>query len=185
MRSLYVRLVIGAIMNERIVACSEVLDVMATELAHLDGPYEVLSILSGGVFWEPLAEFEENRDEEHDVLRLLELRAYGPNGEFRAVRGDIDPETPFRCRTVTDDGKKDGEDYLDDVQRLDIDSARSRGLPSGQVYATGGGMYRLPSADAKRIRLRNYLEYGQGGLAQIADFRIVGWENDSRKAGDR
>jgi hypothetical protein len=61
---------------------------------------------------------------------------------------------------------------LDEEQYLDIDSAVSQ-AEKGNYITTGGGKYTLPVLNAKKILIRNYIDYDDEGLAFFSDFRIV------------
>lgn len=172
-------------MNSGEAMWEEILNVMSDEISRFEGPHEVLSIFAGKLYWESLDGFLANEEPEHQMARLLEFRVYGPDGEFHAMRDAIGPECTFSWRTAMDDGKQPGVDYIDDLQRLDIDARASGMLPAGRVRSTGGGEYSLPEPMATRVRLRNYLEYGADGMAAIVDFRLVGLEGDAPKAGGR
>ena len=135
-------------------------------------PDGIMSIFAGSVYWESKNEFFENcsKGGEHALERLLDVRAYDENSEFRAVRDSIDNACMLSWRTVSDE---DFEDPLDDVQYLDIDAKQSN-VDKGEYCTTGGGKYSLPLANAERVKVRNYISYDEDGLARLVDFRIVG-----------
>lgn len=136
-------------------------------------PDGVLSIFAGAVKWTEWAEFKvmlEADEGECRLGRLLEMRAYDAESEFHAQRDALGKHFMWRYIRDADFAK---DEKLDDVQYLDIDAKKSRGT---SYVATGGGAYKLPVADATKVRLRNYLEYGSDGMATVVDFRIVGLE---------
>lgn len=147
-------------------------DVVSLAFNLIEKPEGILSIFAGGVFWESEDEFVKkcSCDREHAIERILEIRAYSKETEFHAVRDSIAEECTLSWRVVKD---CDYDFYLDDVQYLDIDSSRSDAAHC-QYFATGGGEYTLPIANAERVRIRNYFRYDEDGLAQAVDFRIVG-----------
>ncbi|WP_044975909.1 CRISPR-associated protein Csx19 [Ruminococcus sp. HUN007] len=116
-----------------------------------------------------------------DPSKLLEMRIFNADCEIKYSRPDINQE--FICRIIddhcfkskleslTDEFEKDFKNrILDDTQFLDIDTTKS----SGKTYiTTGGGEYSLPIEDAKKLKIRNYIDYSENGIAEITDFRIV------------
>ena len=137
-----------------------------------DGWDGVLCLYTDRVAWTLPGEVEAGL-----TSKLLELRAYNREAELHAVRDCVGRD--FAVRTVSDGAELRGgstyDAHFDDTQFLDIDSKCSEELPSGRDYvATGGGRYRLPVEGAERIKVRNYISYGEDdGMARIVDFRIV------------
>lgn len=104
-----------------------------------------------------------------DYDHLLELRLFNEQAEFHALRGAMGK--PFSWRLI-DDAKGDFE-CIDEKQLLDIDEDRSGKCDPGVYYSIGGGRYSLPVADAKRVLVRNYIDFDDEGMARVVDFRIV------------
>ena len=140
------------------------------------GRGQYLAIFSDRVEW---AEYSDAVLDALDVERLLELRVFNPVSGFRALRATIG-EDGFACRLADDSNLPPGgeapdfvENYFDEVHFLDIDLKRSDpGI--GEYRTTGGGAYTLPVTNAERVKIRNYLEYDDEGVAFVKDFRIVG-----------
>ena len=116
----------------------------------------------------PLGEIE-------DCAHLLEVRVFHETAELKIMRPTIGDMFHYR---LIDDTSLTVEQYIDEDHYLDIDEKRS---VDNSYTATGGGTYTLPVANAKKIRIRNYLIYDEQGIAQITDFRAVkylGGESD-------
>ncbi|MDD4774344.1 MAG: CRISPR-associated protein Csx19 [Eubacteriales bacterium] len=121
-----------------------------------------------------------------DAERLLELRMFDRDSEFRAYRDTVGKV--FNCRTADDRFFKENLDgsgfdgifenrIYDEIHYLDIDETKTADAGEGfMAYtATGGGQYKLP-VRARRIKLRSYIDYAPDtGNLQIADWRIVGF----------
>lgn len=106
--------------------------------------------------------------------KLIDMRIFNKDKEYRIFRGDISGNFHFRD---SDDYIKN--DYYDDEQYLDIDTKRSADSfkNDGIVRATGGGNYKLPFCDFNDIKIciRNYIDYdNESGQAYIKDWRLVG-----------
>ncbi len=109
--------------------------------------------------------------------KLLDMRVFNKNAEYRLFRGDISEE--LRSRTLNDvDNTMDT--YMDE-QFLDIDDKRSVKCfkESGMVRATGGGYYKLPLESFNDIKLviKNYVLYDANGQAYIKDWRMCDFVN--------
>lgn len=105
-----------------------------------------------------------------DENKLLEIRIFNNECEYRMLRGCIGEE--FSYRYVDDIDK----DYFEDYQRLDIDA--TKGKDYGKVFATGGGKYSLPINLASNgkdlfVKIHSYIKYDDNGLAYIDDWRLV------------
>lgn len=100
--------------------------------------------------------------------KLLELRVFDENSEYRRYRSTIDK--PFYERKIND--QTDDTQYFDEEQYIDIDSTRSEG---NVRYSTGGGKFHLPKdkLNATKIVIRNYIEFDGDGIASVCDWRIV------------
>ncbi|MGN0605990.1 MAG: CRISPR-associated protein Csx19 [Oscillospiraceae bacterium] len=116
-----------------------------------------------------------------DTENLLEVRIFNRSSEVKFSRTSVNKDFKFRIiddecikkslETENDDFLKNPDNrILEDVQYLDIDEKKS----SGNVYtATGGGKYTLPFENAEKIKIYNYIDYDENGIAAIKDFRIV------------
>ena len=148
-------------------------EVKSLAFDQVPSPSGIMSIFADGVFWENKEQFEAKCAEnaEHALGRLLEIRVYSESSEFHAVRDSIDEARLFSWRTVDDD---DFEVVDDDVQYLDIDE-NAPVKRDGYHYKTmSGDYYKLPVMHARKIKIRNYLDYDEDGLIHAVDFRIVG-----------
>ena len=135
------------------------------------------SVISGALqkytyafaIWTDKADFilDKNADLRED--KLLEIRCFDENGEFRAVRAT--PDADFSEREITSDDHW-ADDFYDEAQYLDIDTERTKKEADGWVYATGGGKYHLPE-EAKMILVRNYYRFDEEGIARKYDWRLV------------
>lgn len=118
-----------------------------------------------------------------DIKHLLEARLFGKGAELRLMRSTIDK--PFCWRIIDDNtfkAKCDGSSFdkvydnciLEEIHYLDIDSKKQNENPT--IYtATGGGQYILPEGGFNRVKIRDYICYDDNGIANIADFVIVGF----------
>lgn len=127
---------------------------------------EALAIYTDRIRWTSIEEFK--RESASGLDRLLEVRAYNKYSEFHAVRSFMGAR--FFWRVICDEDYEE-DAMFDDLQRLDINSRRKN--VGNHYVATGGGAYELPKAGAKEVLLRNYIAYGEDGLASVDDFRIV------------
>lgn len=107
---------------------------------------------------------------EERIEKLLELRMFNEDAEYKAIRTDIGRE--FRFRSIDDTAEE--RDCFDEIQMLDIDTEVH--LPDGYVQATGGGRYHLPIQHVKdaKVRVRHYLVKDEtNGQARVDDWRLV------------
>ncbi len=105
--------------------------------------------------------------------KVLEIRAFNDDMEHKLFRTDISRDFHYRVIKDSDYGT---DQTIDEVQILDIDTARSEGLRDGYVMTTGGGKYHLPLEKYYKacVKIRYYLErYEETGQARVADWRIV------------
>lgn len=115
--------------------------------------------------------------DEERAAHLLELRAFSGDREFHALRETMGQQ--FSWRSAIDDNTVGFEvDYLDEKQFLDIGEVfpfrqDQDGNCSYGYRTMNGGSYRLPRSKAEKLLVRNYIQYGEDGLAHVADFRIV------------
>lgn len=146
-------------------AQEELIEALGIDCGSWDG---VLALYADRVRWTTPSEFDMSR-----LGSLLEVRAYNGHAEAHAVRSCLGDK--FQYRLVDDDAADlQPDEYLDETQYLDIDSTRSSGY---DYVATGGGSYGLPVSAATKVRIRNYIRYGEAdGMARVMDFRIVGLE---------
>lgn len=139
--------------------------------------------------WSDSADFiTANADLKED--KLLEIRCFDENGEFHAVRSELGE--PFSFRRIHDKESKlcDEGAFFDESQYLDIDSARTEKENDNYIYATGGGRYHLPVDKIKNSTLpendmllvRYYYRFDDDGVANIYDWRLVGF-TDKETAG--
>lgn len=116
-----------------------------------------------------------------DTKYLLEVRIFDENSEALFTRSSINEDFSFRL--IDDDYFRESlageaDDFLknfdnrvtDDVQYLDIDEKKSIGK---NYVSTGGGEYILPIENARKIHIRNYIDYDENGIAYFSDFRIL------------
>lgn len=130
-------------------------------------------------------DIDSNIDEE----KLLELRIFDKDKEWKLFRSDLGREFLWRRRDEKDqDGSKciEGEDYFDELQLLDIDTKRSPKASTGVKYTTAGGSYYLPvnlcNLDRAAVRVRHYFGVEEdSGQAFIKDYRLVGFESADKK----
>lgn len=118
-----------------------------------------------------------------DTAHLLEARLFNESSELKLSRSTIDKD--FSWRIIDDNSfrsKCDGSSFdkiyanctMEETHYLDIDSKKKSDEPT--VYtATGGGRYILPEAELERVKIRDYICYDDNGIANIADFVIVGF----------
>lgn len=111
-----------------------------------------------------------------DAEKALEIRVFNETMELRIVRDSVYADYQYR---LIDDAvfrerlqsEAEFENHiLTEDQYLDVDETKSGG---GGYTATGGGYYTLPFAGAEKIRICNYLDYDEDGIACFADFRLV------------
>ena len=125
-----------------------------------------------------------NKDIIKNVNKLLELRVFDKNKEWKLFRSDIGKDFSYRCQKE-DNTKEEGADYFDEVQLLDIDTSRSKKAP-GVMHTTAGGSYNLPKdieyLDRAAIRIRHYFGVdSESGQAFIRDYRLVDFESADKR----
>lgn len=109
--------------------------------------------------------------------KLLELRVFNPEAEYKLFRSRMG--APFKARCIDDSLAEPKRDYFNQEQYLDIDTKRlEEEQNNAEVYATGGGKYSLPvqfdNNNEARIKIRYYFsQYESTGQAKIADWRVV------------
>lgn len=125
-----------------------------------------------------------NKDIIKNVNKLLELRVFDKNKEWKLFRSDIGKDFSYRCQRE-DDNKEEGVDYFDEVQLLDIDTKRSS-KDSRKMCTMAGGKYNLPKDisdfDRAAIRVRHYFGVdNESGQAFIRDYRLVDFESADKR----
>lgn len=108
--------------------------------------------------------------------RLLDVRIFDSEKEYRLFRGDVGKSF---SETILDDSLGD---YFDDEQYLDIDIKRSAETyaENKKVKATGGGSYTLPLTEFQnaKLKIRNYLGYDERGHAYVKAIRLTGFKKE-------
>ncbi|EHO48077.1 hypothetical protein HMPREF9099_03143 [Lachnospiraceae bacterium oral taxon 082 str. F0431] len=125
-----------------------------------------------------------NKDIIKNVNKLLELRVFDKNKEWKLFRSDIGKDFSYRCQKE-DNTKEEGADYFDEVQLLDIDTSRSKKAP-GVMHTTAGGSYNLPKdieyLDRAAIRVCQCFGVdSESGQAFIIDYRLVDFESADKR----
>ena len=142
----------------------------------IDNGYAIIMCTDRFIIAEyPMGEVESELDEIWEN-RLLDIRVFNSEKEYRLFRGDVG--RGFSERILDDRAG----DYFDDEQYLDIDTKRSKKtfMEQKKVRATGGGFYMLPLDDYQDIKLkiRNYLGYDERGHAYVKAVRLIGFEKE-------
>lgn len=119
--------------------------------------------------------------------KILEIRIFNPEMEWKLFRTDVFKEFLFRKIDADSDCEKNKEDYFDQEQYLDIDTVRSKATfaKDGTVFATGGGEYYLPMDRMQdvKVKIRYYLSKSPQGHARIKDWRLVELTEGGKKNG--
>ena len=118
-----------------------------------------------------------NKEIIKNVNKLLELRVFDKNKEWKLFRSDIGKDFSYRCQKE-DNTKEEGADYFDEVQLLDIDTKRPSKDDSRKMCTMAGGEYNLPKyiddLDRAAIIVRHYFGVdNESGQAFIRDYRLV------------
>ena len=140
------------------------------------------------------------KDTAIDGEKLLELRIFNQEMEYKLVRGDISRK--FFLRIIDErPGRPNCEqrDFFEEWQYLDIDTSKGRRRGDGKTAAkggdhseeegtvttTGGGSFYFPfEKDVQpghnaRVCIRYYLgKYEETGQARVEDWRVVGFRNE-------
>ena len=116
--------------------------------------------------------------------KLLELRVFDKDKEWKLFRSDIGKDFSYRFQGE-EDNKGEGVDYFDEVQLLDIDITISS-KDSREMYTTAGGKYKLPKdisdLDRAAIRVRHYFGVdNESGQAFIRDYRLVDFDSAKKR----
>lgn len=128
--------------------------------------------------WTDKADFITDKTADIQEDKLLEIRYFDEEGEFRAYRSLIDDD--FKTREIRNNDATYADGYYDEAQYLDIDSSRTKEKNDGFTYATGGGKYHLPN-DAKMLLTRTYYKFDEDGVARKYDWRLVGFTNEEKR----
>lgn len=125
-----------------------------------------------------------NKDIIKNVNKLLELRVFDKNKEWKLFRSDIGKDFSYRFQGE-DDNKGEGVYYFDEIQLLDIDTKRSS-KDSRKMCTMAGGKYNLPKdisdLDRAAIRVRHYFGVdNESGQAFIRDYRLVDFESADKR----
>lgn len=110
--------------------------------------------------------------------RILEVRVFNKDKEYKLVRPDISENFYFR----DSDSLKEKDSFFE-KQYLDIDTILSEKLPGKTVVTTGGGKYYLPieSISNAKIDIEYFVDCDEkSGQAKVCDWRIVGFEEGQR-----
>lgn len=106
-----------------------------------------------------------------DTDKLLEVRVFDTNSEFRAYRSVV--ENDFKCRELND-SIPFADGTFDEAHYLDIDTTRNS--QDSLKYTTGGGRFHLPDdVTGTMIKVRNYYRFDEDGVARKCDWRLVGF----------
>ena len=125
--------------------------------------------------------------ENTDLNKLLEVRAFGPAGEYHAYRSDLG-QADFFVRVIADETEPPANAF-DENQYLDIDTARTAAAADGWIFSTGGGRYHLPYDGLPGIHkllliTRTYFEFDDNGVARKTDWRLVGFAKEEQYGAD-
>ena len=109
-------------------------------------------------------------EEELDYAKLLDIRVFDGEREFRAWRDNLDGR--FRTRAL-DDGC--GLPYYDETHILDSRAARPLSDGRTEFSTMAGGAYILPTGpDTDRVVVRTYFGVNQlNGIEYPVDWRVV------------
>ena len=125
-----------------------------------------------------------NKNVIENTNRLLELRVFDKDKEWKLFRSDIGKDFSYRFQGE-EDNKGEGLDYFDEVQLLDIDITKSS-KGKKMMCTTAGGKYNLPKdisdLDRAAIRVRHYFGVdNESGQAFIRDYRLVDFESAKKR----
>jgi hypothetical protein len=125
-----------------------------------------------------------NKNVIENTNKLLELRVFDKDKEWKLFRSDIGKDFSYRSQGE-EDNKGEGLDYFDEVQLLDIDITKSS-KGKKMMCTTAGGKYNLPKdisdLDRAAIRVRHYFGVdNESGQAFIRDYRLVDFESAKKR----
>lgn len=114
---------------------------------------------------------------ESDFTKLLELRVFNEEAEYRAFRDNLG-DTEFFERIASDDDQKYAVRY-DELQYLDIDAARTAkcGEENALITTGGGKFYLFDKENKRKVLVRTYLKKGEHGIEFAFDWRIIGYRD--------
>ena len=115
------------------------------------------------------------------VRELLELRVFNEDRELWLHRSRC--EGPFSWRLAGEAGCDPKRDFFCTVQALDIDETyvayqcgETDGYGSLKLRSTVQGYYVLPLCKGDEcVKVINYVRYDANGVAEVADYRLVGF----------
>ena len=141
---------------------------------------ELMTFLSKLNYRYKLAIYSDRADFVSEVTepeKLLELRVFDENGEFRAYRDVLGK--PFKCREINKKNENLFAGSFEENQYLDIDTNYKFKDDETKRQATGGGQYHLPedAKDMTMLKVRYYYNYNSEGIAQKCDWRLAGFED--------
>ena len=125
-----------------------------------------------------------NKNVIENTNKLLELRVFDKDKEWKLFRSDIGKDFSYRFQGE-EDNKGKGVDYFDEVQLLDIDTSKEY-KKSELMKTTAGGKYKLPKdisdLDRAAIRVRHYFGVdNESGQAFIRDYRLVDFDSAKKR----
>jgi len=119
-----------------------------------------------------------------DWQNLLELRAFTPEHEIKLIRGGLGE--PFQRRDSLDLDIQAYEKRIEkrkETYYLDIDMVKTKKyretecieerIEPNEVFAIGGGKYRLPEPTPETMEVEIYYRADVKGFYQPFDFRVV------------
>ena len=138
----------------------------------------IYAVCTDKVYWLII---NNTQDKDIDVSKLLELRVFNENAEYRLIRPTIDTEFYERIKEDTDNIRS--EEYYDQWMYLDIDTKKSG--DGREVYSISGGKYELPVNQQYdlQIKVRNYIDYDEYGQVKAADWRLAGFGKGDKADG--
>lgn len=112
--------------------------------------------------------------EQVDWDNLLELRAFTSEHEIKLVRGGLGEDFQERDSLNIQADEKSGETHCLDI---DIDKTKkyreTKRIEPDEVFAIGGGTYRLPEPTPQKMEIEIYYRADKKGFYQPFDFRVV------------
>lgn len=109
--------------------------------------------------------------------QLLELRIFCDEYELLITRGYIGGDFSWRIASDTYevDGQKEKVDFIVEEQYIDINEKHGvKLLDNGNtsIMSIVGGKYELPIDKERKVRINNYIDYDENGIAKVIDSRI-------------
>lgn len=118
--------------------------------------------------------------DEKKIDKVLELRVFNEDGEYKWFRGNIGSEFTYRKLFDSESGDE-YEEPIEESQLLDVDSTR---LGGRRVHTANGGSYELPfevkTGDTPCVKVKYYVpRYNpddKGTVhAYVKDWRLAGF----------